>query len=362
MTRLISKRCINLLISKHAISWTKVSINNELGKILPALKLPVLFMCNNCDDENKKNTIAYVVKHWQERFLQEGIAEPIESIEHIVCHVIGSKKITDLINHHERVLDKEQLEKLELLCECRLSRMPVQYIIGEWDFRELTLTLEPPIFIPRPETEILVDFLLTRISDSANKNKNILEIGCGSGAISLSVLHSSQNANIVAIDVNPRACELTIRNAKNLDLDMRLTVLNAAIQKDGKIEVKKAYGTNKEEVDFSKRKFDFIVSNPPYIPTKSVFELQPEIKLYEDIRALDGGDDGLKWIEPILKYASEALNVGGYLILEVDSSHPERIKFLVEKYYANQLKFKHIHKDYCNKERIVEILKINSSS
>lgn len=86
--------------------------------------------------------------------------------------------------------------------------------------------------------------------------------------------------NIVAIDVNPRACELTIRNAKNLDLDMRcLTVLNAAIQKDGKIEVKKGYDDTSKEVDFSKRKFDFIVSNPPYIPTKSVFKLQPEIKL-----------------------------------------------------------------------------------
>lgn len=77
--------------------------------------------------------------------------------------------------------------------------MPVQYIIGEWDFRELTLMLEPPIFIPRPETEILVDFLLTRISDSGEKEKNILEIGCGSGAISLSVLHSSQNVSLYCI-------------------------------------------------------------------------------------------------------------------------------------------------------------------
>lgn len=75
------------------------------------------------------------------------------------------------------------------------SRMPVQYIIGEWDFRELTLIMEPPIFIPRPETEILVDFLLKRIADSHNSESNILEIGCGSGAISLSTLHSTQNVS-----------------------------------------------------------------------------------------------------------------------------------------------------------------------
>lgn len=79
--------------------------------------------------------------------------------------------------------------------------------------------------------------------------------------------------------MNPRACELTIRNAENLKLDMRrLTILNAAIQKEGEIQVKKIYGSS-EEVDFSKQKFDFIVSNPPYIPTKNVFKLQAEIKL-----------------------------------------------------------------------------------
>lgn len=71
--------------------------------------------------------------------------------------------------------------------------MPVQYLIGQWDFRDITLKLEPPIFIPRPETEILVEFLIKRINELGNKSCEILEIGCGSGAICLSLLHTKKN-------------------------------------------------------------------------------------------------------------------------------------------------------------------------
>lgn len=74
--------------------------------------------------------------------------------------------------------------------------MPVQYIIGEWDFRDITLKIEPPIFIPRPETEILVDHLLKRINDLKNKTCNVFEIGCGSGAIGLSILQSNKNVRM----------------------------------------------------------------------------------------------------------------------------------------------------------------------
>lgn len=157
--------------------------------------------------------------------------------------------------------------------------MPVQYIIGEWDFRDIKLKLEPPIFIPRPETEQLVDLVLEKIlNESTKSTKSIMEIGCGSGAISLAILHSSKNnnINIVAIDANPRACKLTRKNAQSLSLlDDRFEVINASLEKDGTIMNK----TNDEVGYLNEAKFDLIVSNPPYIPTSTLFELQPEVIL-----------------------------------------------------------------------------------
>lgn len=94
----------------------------------------------------------------------------------------------DELKKQKWILSDEQLKRFEELCECRLARMPVQYIIGEWDFREFTLTMRPPVFIPRPETEELVELVLQQID--AKQPMRFLEIGCGSGAISIALLKS----------------------------------------------------------------------------------------------------------------------------------------------------------------------------
>ena len=108
------------------------------------------------------------------------------------------------------------------MVQCRLAKMPIQYIIGYWEFRELTLTMKPPVFIPRAETESLVDVILNHLKGLTNTEINILEIGCGSGAISLSLMkeYKSQlnNIKILAVDQSASACRLTLENAANLQL------------------------------------------------------------------------------------------------------------------------------------------------
>ncbi|KZC04032.1 HemK methyltransferase family member 1 [Dufourea novaeangliae] len=303
------------------------------------------------------SNVGEIIKQWSQRFENEGVPEPVESIEYIVAHVLGIKKPVNLTfaKHEELTLD--QCNKLETLCECRLSRMPVQYIIGEWDFRDITLKLVPPIFIPRPETEILVDFVLKRIGASQNSRQEVLEVGCGSGAISLAIAHANKTVNCVAIDTNRQACELCMENRDALDLKNQVHIVHATVTDNGTVQLSDIL-SGSENLDLNSKTFDFIVSNPPYICTHQIPALEPEIKIYEDLRAINGGDDGLKVIKPLLKYAAAALKPGGRLFLEVDASHPEYIKFFTEKYPNFKLQYEHTYKDFCNFHRFVEVLKI----
>lgn len=159
----------------------------------------------------------------------------------------------------------EQVEKFDKLCECKMARMPIQYIIGEWDFRDITLVMQPPVFIPRPETEELVELILQQQID-LSKRIRFLEIGCGSGAISLALLKSLPCAMAESADQSSMACLLTMKNAINLKLSDRIKVIQSKIN-------------DRLKCDEFKHKYDFIVSNPPYVPSRDLMNLEPEIRL-----------------------------------------------------------------------------------
>ncbi|XP_012261547.2 MTRF1L release factor glutamine methyltransferase isoform X3 [Athalia rosae] len=261
----------------------------------------------------------------------------------------------DLANIPEQQLSEDQVSKLLALCECRMSRMPVQYIIGEWDFRDITLKMIPPVFIPRPETEILVDIVLRRIAAMKTECCKILDIGCGSGAISLALVHANNKIKCTAIDRSLYACHLTKQNAEALGLQDNMEILNAILRENGEI---KLLNTVEKAPKIEEEQFDIIVSNPPYIPTGKLPDLAPEIKIYEDLRALDGGKDGLNTIKALMKYASKALVPSGLLFMEVDHLHPEYIEFFTKKYTKLNLFHEHIYKDYCCNDRFVELSKL----
>ncbi|XP_037088199.1 MTRF1L release factor glutamine methyltransferase-like, partial [Pollicipes pollicipes] len=157
--------------------------------------------------------------------------------------------------------------------------MPVQYIIGEWDFCDVTLKLRPPVFIPRPETEQLAQLAAERLRQRGGDR--LLEVGCGSGALSVALLHWLPDVSAVAVDQSADACRLTEENAARLGVEDRLRVYNATLTEDG------LPGEHRQL-------YDLVVSNPPYLTTAELRRLQPEILLYEDRAALDGGPDGLR--------------------------------------------------------------------
>ncbi|XP_058815374.1 MTRF1L release factor glutamine methyltransferase [Topomyia yanbarensis] len=288
-------------------------------------------------------TVRSVQEKWKTRFNAEKIPEADSSIVNILAHVLQFPSPADVRKSQDVILNETQLVKVDELCECRLARMPIQYIIREWEFRDLTLKMVPPVFIPRPETEELVELILQQVD--TQKRMSFLEIGCGTGAISLSILKHAPLASAIALDQSKMACELTLENAQNLDLSGNLRIFRHKV-------------IDKLPEEIEDQKFDMIVSNPPYVPSGQLLQLEPEIKVYEDMRALDGGPDGITVVKAILELAGKHLNSEGILWLEVDSSHPQMIaKYLEDKGLALGLKYVCSYKDLFQKERFVEIFK-----
>ncbi|XP_041779967.1 MTRF1L release factor glutamine methyltransferase [Anopheles merus] len=290
------------------------------------------------------STVRGTQERWMQRFESESIPEPETSIVNIIAHVLDLSGPGEVGNHQNSALNEAQMAKIEQLCQCRLARMPIQYIVREWDFRDLTLKMVPPVFIPRPETEELVELILQQMD--TQRETLFLEIGCGTGAISLSLLKHAPKSSAIAIDQSRYACELTRENAETVGLHERLRIFKHKVVDDLPAEL-------------GGQKFDMIVSNPPYVPSVLIPTLDPEVKIYEDLRALDGGNDGLTVIKAILRIAGRHLAKDGVLWLEVDSAHPPIIEEFLSKHGELMgLRFLASYKDLFQKDRFVEIAKL----
>lgn len=170
-------------------------------------------------------TATDMVNYWQKVFETNGIPEARESSQYIVSFVLGAKTFQSLDSKSLYTpLTAVQQEQIQQLSHKRLQRMPVQYVLGEWDFQDLTLKMRPPVFIPRPETEDLVSLVVEeefqRCENSALcfpvpvPHPVILEIGCGSGAIALSLLCKLPQSRVIAVDKEEAAVDLTRENAQ----------------------------------------------------------------------------------------------------------------------------------------------------
>uniref|UniRef100_A0A8C1DWZ2 peptide chain release factor N(5)-glutamine methyltransferase n=2 Tax=Cyprinus carpio TaxID=7962 RepID=A0A8C1DWZ2_CYPCA len=269
-------------------------------------------------------TAEQAIRCWAQHFTLHGISEPLLSSQYIISHVLGEKTLECVQRKRLRdTLTDRERESVWELCSKRLTRMPVQYVIEEWDFRDLTLKMRPPVFIPRPETEELVSLVLedSRLiqGESHRTDLRCLEVGCGSGAISLSLLHSIPQLRVFALDQSQTAVCLTMENANRLGLQDRLEVHLLDVIKDADVILSKC------------NPVDFLISNPPYLLSQDMKTLQTEILKFEDHSALDGGLDGLSVIRPILALSSKLLTPRGRVYLEVAPCHPPIIQQLIEE-------------------------------
>jgi len=286
----------------------------------------------NTSTVKPQSTIRALLSSVTEQFAAANIPDPLLSTEHLLGRVLGRPRIVS--DEQPEILDLELQPDQELLLEglvrCRLARMPIQYLVGNWDFHAITLDVRPPVFIPRPETEQLVEEVLSRLPATPC---SLLEIGPGSGAICLSLLKVRSDIQITAVERSIAAAELTMHNAEKLGLQDRLTIIH------DKVDTVQLEGS-----------FDAVISNPPYVLRKDLANLEPEIHVYEDLRALDGGAEGMDVILQLLELASRVLhkNKSAFVALEVDPCHPHILPPKLEQFYASE-----VIKDFREKERFM---------
>ncbi|XP_023375344.1 hemK methyltransferase family member 1 isoform X2 [Otolemur garnettii] len=258
-----------------------------------------------------------LVSYWTGVFEKRGIPEAQESSEYIVAHVLGAKTFQSLKPVLRTYpLTPQQLKCIQELSRRRLQRMPLQYILGEWDFQGLNLKMVPPVFIPRPETEELVEWVLEDVAQrshavGAQGGPLILEVGCGSGAISLSLLSKLPQSQVIAVDKEVTAISLTHENAQRLRLQDRIQIIPLDVTLEGSWIHLLPWGF-----------MDLIISNPPYVFHQDMELLAPEILSYEDPAALDGGEEGMDIITQILMLAPQLLKYSGPRFLHIQRSGP----------------------------------------
>ncbi|XP_039693807.1 MTRF1L release factor glutamine methyltransferase isoform X4 [Pteropus medius] len=227
--------------------------------------------------------------------------------------------------------------------------MPVQYILGEWDFQGLSLKMAPPVFIPRPETEELVEWVLEEVAQrprviGTQGGPLILEVGCGSGAISLSLLSHLPQSQVIAVDKGEAAICLTHENAQRLRLQDRIRIIPLDVTLEGSWAHLLSWGP-----------VDLVVSNPPYVFSRDMEQLAPEIRSYEDPAALDGGEEGMDIIAHILALAPRLLKDSGSVFLEVDPRHPELVGSWLQSRPDLSLNLVAVRKDFCGRPRFLHI-------
>ena len=195
----------------------------------------------------------------------------------------------------------------------RLRGEPVAYITGAWEFYGLPMTVTPDVLIPRMDTEVLVD-AAKEILVGRKMDARILDLCCGSGCIACALGHELPASKLVAVDISASALEVCRKNLAANRLSSRCITLQA----DATAAPPLSIGT-----------FDLIVSNPPYIASDEIIELESSVRDYEPIWALDGGKDGLRFYKGILKYWKSLLRPGGFILFEVGEDQAAAVKDMV---------------------------------
>ena len=256
------------------------------------------------------------------------ICSHILDSEILLSNVLNKSREKILVNLDQK-LNSKNILKFKKYISRRSKNEPVAYILGEKEFWSKKFIVNKDTLIPRPETELLVEKLVKLFK---GKKISILDIGTGSGCIILSLLSNLEKSVGLGVDVSNKAILIANKNAKRHELSNRVKFLNKSF-----------------ESIFSK-KFDLIVSNPPYIERKNIKNLSEDIKRFEPIMALDGGHDGLDLIKKVIYKSKRILKIKGTLALEIGNEQIKKVsKILVD----NNFRIIHVIKDYKNNVRCV---------
>lgn len=277
--------------------------------------------------------------NWTTDYLkQHGAESPRLDAEVLLAEALGCKRI-ELYTRFEEVPAEGVRNAFKALVKKRAEGAPVAYLVGRKEFYSLEMHVEDGVLIPRPDTELLVVTVLDRIKERGDDGLLIADIGTGTGAIAVAIAKHAPSVKVVAIDVNPQAVALAKKNAERHGVADRVAPIEGDL-----------FSTVK-----ASRRFDFIVSNPPYVTTNELMNLDTTVRDHEPHLALDGGPEGTTVIERLLAVAPERLADGGELLIEISPMIADRVERLVKE--AAGLEFIATLKDLSQQPRVTHARK-----
>ena len=254
-----------------------------------------------------------------ELFLQKALGD----VDRIYIHLNLNNELT-----------KEQYDEFLGYINDRINGRPVAYIVGNREFMGLDFFVKEGVLIPRPDTETLVEEII-ELCKNKNEEINIVDIGTGSGAITVSLAKYIENSRVISLDISDIPLEVGKINAVNNDVDYKIEFIKSDVFSG---------------IKNTGKKFDIIVSNPPYIPRKDIETLHTQVKDYEPYNALEGGEDGLDFYRQITEESVEYLNQGGILAYEVGHDQAEDVSKIMKHHGYDRIYTK---KDIQGIDRVV---------
>lgn len=280
-----------------------------------------------------KDFLAYTTK----AFKEGGIEGYRQEAEILLSEVLKVESLSLYLEDIE--INPCNKKRLEEFARRRLGGEPLQYIINKAFFNGLTFKVEEGVFIPRPETEVLVETTLNILKDKVLSNPCILDLGTGSGNIAISLTKELSSCKMIATDISPISLKVAEKNAKEYDLVDRIKFLK---------------GNLFEPLSDFEGGLDVIVSNPPYVTCCELNELQAEVKR-EPLLALSGGEDGLYFYREIISKASSFLKRSGFLVMELAGGRWQKTQNILSDIDYKNIK---VIKDYSGIERVLVARKV----
>lgn len=307
----------------------------------------------NPQANNGPMTVLEILNRTKVFFERKGVPDPLLDAQYIISHGLKMKSRMDIYLNFEKPLTPAELDVLREMVARRANREPLQHIIGDTSFRGFIIKCDARALIPRPETESLVDMARDRLKelranrgDAEDASSLVVEIGTGSGCISIAAAKEIPNAKVVACDISDDALSLARENATANELAApQLSFAKGDLLDAVTSETLTAAGFAADQ------KIDSLVANLPYIPDSEKGKLQPEVDKFDPALALYGGPDGLDLVRKLLQQTEGKLSSGASVLLEIGSEQAEVLKAEAANY--PWLDFAGIHKDYNDNIRFV---------
>ncbi len=279
--------------------------------------------------------IKTLIQEASQKLAEAGVESTELNARLLLAHVLGIEEWQ--LSLYRTELTSNQADQFRKLIQRRSDRIPLQHLVGSVGFYGLEIQVSKNALIPRPETELLVETVIKTIQghDAHKKSIRLLDLATGTGCIALALAKELPLAQVWGLDISDKALNLAQKNATRCGLEDRVTWIRSDLW---------------EDVNERNRVWDYIVSNPPYIRSEEIHELEPEVRDHDPKLALDGGTDGLDFYRKLAEQSSSWTTENALLFLECGKDQASEIKKLFKNasWFADQ-----VVRDYNDIQRIL---------